>query len=278
MGARGQGHIASLAAMARPDIGIVTNVGLSHVGEFGDLQATAAAKRELVEALPSSGTAILNGDDPRCAAMAPAAAGRVLCFGTTGDVRAEGVRTGDDLRSTFRLVLPDEAVDVRLAIAGEHQVQNALAAAAAAWAVGVPAAVIAEGLAVARSGRWRMEVTALPGGGTLINDAYNASPASMAAALRSLARAPARRRIAVLGPMTELGEHAAREHAAIASLAEELGIRVVAVGTDAYGADGTDAEGALEMVGAVDEHTVVLVKASRAAGLEHLASALLHSA
>lgn len=275
MGARGPGHVAALCAVARPSIGVVTRVAAVHTETFGSIDAVAEAKGELVEALPADGTAVLNAADPRVAAMAGRTTAPVLTFGEGGDVRAEQVVVGDDLRPSFRLVTPSGTADVRLAARGRHMVDNALAAAAGALACAVPLEGIVAGLAGAALSHWRMELTITPTGARVLNDAYNANPTSMAAALRSLADLPASRRVAVLGLMAELGGSSDDDHAAIGELARSLGIEVVSVGVAAYGgtvvADVDDALGALGPLGPGD---AVLLKASRVAGLERLAARL----
>jgi UDP-N-acetylmuramoyl-tripeptide--D-alanyl-D-alanine ligase len=276
MGARGAGHIAGLCAVARPTIGVVTAVAPAHLEQFGSLDAVAAAKAELVEALPPNGTAVLNADDPRVAAMATRTAARVLTFGEAGEVSARDVRLDDHLRPSFRLVTPWGGADVVLGARGEHNVANALAAAAAALVAGVALEAVAEGLARAALSPWRMEVRRSAGGAVVINDAYNANPASTAAALRALARLGARRRFAVLGPMAELGDHAAAAHREITALARSLDVCVIAVGAPEYGADTVESvEAALAALGPLGPGDAVLVKGSRVAGLERLAEALL---
>lgn len=280
MGARGPGHIAALCRIARPDVGVVTAVAAAHLEMFGDLDGVARAKGELVESLPSTGTAVLNGDDPRVAAMAGRTSARVLIYRVAGgagaDLVAESVALDDQLRPTFVACTPWGRLEVGLEARGAHQVGNALAALAAAGAIGVPLAEAVAGLSRAARSPHRMDVRRTAAGGTVINDAYNANPASMAAALRSLASLTAGRRVAVLGPMAELGPAGAVEHRRIADLARQLGIEVVAVGTDAYGvepvAGGADV---VELLGVPAEGTAVLVKASRVAALERVATRLL---
>jgi len=276
MGARGVGHIARLCTLAQPTVGVVTSVGAAHTELFGTVEAVAEAKGELVEALDSSGVAVLNADQPLVAAMAGRTEADVLTFGrSNGDVRASGVSLDDGLCPRFRLKTPVGQADVVLALCGEHMVDNALAAAAAALAVGVGVNEIAAGLGSAQLSPWRMEVTELASGAVLINDAYNANPMSMAAGLRSLAAVNRRRRVAVLGVMAELGDRAAAEHAAIGALAHDLGIEVIPVGTADYGLSPVaDAAAAVAALGPLDGDTAVLVKASRAAGLEAIAAAL----
>jgi UDP-N-acetylmuramoyl-tripeptide--D-alanyl-D-alanine ligase len=295
MGSRGIGHIARLCGIARPRVGVVLNVGSAHLGEFGSPEGVAAAKGELVEALPEDGTAVLNADDPRVLAMASRTRARVVTTGRgpDADVRATDVALDDGGRAAFILAAAGELHPVRLQVVGEHQVANALSAAAAALAVGMPAGGVAAALsaAVSRS-RWRMEVTARADGVTVVNDAYNANPESMRAALAALARLPGRRRIAVLGAMAELGPGAREQHERLGREAVAAGVDlVVAVGPDAVGiAAGASAAGARpEEVAHVPDRAaahvlltevlvpgdVVLVKASRSYGLEVLAADLL---
>ena len=276
MGARGKGHIEWLCSLGRPTIGVVTAVGAAHTELFGTVEAVAEAKGELVACLDRTGVAVLNADQPLVAAMAERTEARVLSFGRTGgDVRASGVSLDEGLRPRFRLETPSGRAEVALAVCGEHMVDNALAAASAALAVGVGVDQIAAGLGTARLSPWRMEVSELPSGAVLINDAYNANPMSMGAALRSLAATHRRRRVAVLGVMAELGDRAAAEHAAIGAMAQELGIEVICVATADYGpVPVADAEAAVDALGLLDDDTAVLVKASRAAGLETVAIAL----
>jgi UDP-N-acetylmuramoyl-tripeptide--D-alanyl-D-alanine ligase len=283
MGARERGHIGLLCDIARPNIGIVTAVELAHTELFGSIEEVATAKSELVEALPGNGVAVLNVDDPLVARMAERTPARVLRYGvdaTAGDidVTAMAVTVDAELRPSFELRSPWGSTSVRLPVAGLHQVGNALAASAAALASGVSVEDVATGLAAATVSPWRMEVRRAPSGAVIINDAYNANPASTEAALRSLEALPARRRIAVLGVMAELGDAGPAEHQRMASLAGELGIEVIAVDAPDYGVpvvhgvvDALEALAALS-VGAGD---AVLVKGSRVAGLEKLASALV---
>lgn len=286
MGARGPGHIALLSDVARPAIGVITAVAAVHTELFGTLTAIAAAKGELVEALPAGGTAVLNGDDPLVSAMAERAASGVgvLRFSASGDpgadVVAEEVVVGDDLRPRFRLRSPWGAAEVLLAVRGEHQVGNALAAASAALRCEVPLAEVVAALEAAHLSPWRMALERTPGGALVLNDAYNANPTSMEAAIRSLARLPAKRRVAVLGEMAELGDLAPGAHRRVAELAEELDLELVAVGTALYGrAPVADIDAALVALGGVASlgpGTAVLVKASRVCGLERLAERLVH--
>jgi UDP-N-acetylmuramoyl-tripeptide--D-alanyl-D-alanine ligase len=296
MGSRGPGHIARLCRIARPQVGVVLNVGSAHLGEFGSPEGIARAKGELVEALPEDGTAVLNADDPRVIGMAPRTAAAVLTTGrgADADVRASDVTLDAAARPRFTLVASGEAHPVALQVVGEHQVANALSAAGAALAVGMPPAEVAAALSTAGSrSRWRMEVDRRADGVTVVNDAYNANPESMRAALAALAGLPGDRRIAVLGAMAELGADAAAEHERLGRDAVAVGVDlIVAVGADAVGiAEGAAAAGRRE--GEESVHVpdraaafqllsevlrpgdVVLVKASRSYGLELLAADLL---
>jgi len=296
MGARGPGHIAALARLARPSVGVVVNVGESHLGMFGSREAIAKAKGELVESLPPDGTAVLNADDPQVAAMADRTVARVVTFGQgpAAQVRAEAVTLDGDGRASFTLVTPAGTAEVTLPAPGEHLVSCALAAAAAAAVLGVGPAEVAAGLATATLSPMRMQVRRRPDGLTVVNDAYNANPSSMAAALKTLATLGrlGGRTVAVLGEMAELGPAAAAEHDRIGRLATRLGIdRLVGVGEpgrvmvnaarmegmwpeEAEAVAGPDAALAL-LTPVLGPDDVVLVKASRVVALDRVADALL---
>jgi UDP-N-acetylmuramoyl-tripeptide--D-alanyl-D-alanine ligase len=278
LGARGAGHIRLLCGIARPTVGVVTNVGLAHTEMLGGLDGVARVKSELVAALPPSGTAVLNADDERVAAMRSATAARVITFGLErGDVRAAALALDGELRPSFRLVSPWGDAGVRLAVRGAHHAANAAAAAAAALALGAALDDVVAGLGRARLSPWRMDLARAAAGGLVLNDAYNANPASTEAALRSLAALDARRRVAVLGPMLELGEHDAAEHRRIGEVARALGIdRLLTVGAPGYGGEEVaDVEAAAAALGPVAAGDAVLVKGSRAAGMERLAAMLI---
>lgn len=271
MGARGSGHIEYLCSMARPSIGVVTTVEAVHTEVMGGLEDIARTKGELIESLPEAGLAVLNADVALVAAMADRTAARVLTFGDSGDVRAADVVIDDELRPSFVLHGPDWSVPVRLAIRGAHNVANALAAAAVGIGVGLSPEQIAAGLGASASSPWRMELSRTASGARVINDAYNAGPASMAAALQSLAVLDADRRVAVLGVMAELGDRSEAEHRRVAELAESLGLELVAVGTDAYGLDPVGGiDEARLLVDSLGEGDAVLLKGSRVAGLERI--------
>jgi UDP-N-acetylmuramoyl-tripeptide--D-alanyl-D-alanine ligase len=295
LAARGLGHITELCQIAPPRIGAVLCVGHAHAGEFGSLERIAEAKGELPAALPADGVALLNADDFRVAAMAARTRARVVTFGRSpgADVRAEQVRTDDAGRAMFTLVTPAGSAPVRLRLYGEHHVSNALAAAGLAEQAGMAVPDIAAGLsaAVARS-RWRMEVTRLPDGVTIVNDAYNANPDSMRAAIAALATmARGRRGFAVLGHMTELGDDADRLHEEVGAAAAGAGLAgLIVVGEEAapmlagakavpsWPGELLSVPDAAAAVLAVRERArdgdVVLVKASHSIGLERVALAL----
>ncbi|MBM3662056.1 MAG: UDP-N-acetylmuramoyl-tripeptide--D-alanyl-D-alanine ligase [Actinobacteria bacterium] len=274
MGARGDGHIRTLCDLARPSVAVVTLVAAVHSEFMGGLDRIAATKGELVESLPAGGVAVLNADDERVAAMASHTASRVLTFGDGGDVRAEDVRLDAELRATFTLRTPDGSIPVHLGVRGEHNVTNALAAAAAAWALGVDIDGTAAGLAAPELSPWRMELVRPASGAVLLNDSYNANPTSMTAALRALAEVDATRRVAVLGYMAELDD-AVAEHRRVAEVADQLGIEVVAFATDLYGVDPVEGiDAAVSALGSLGPGDAVLIKASRSVGLERLVAAI----
>lgn len=276
MGARGLGHIAELCAVARPTIGVVTAIADAHVEQFGSIDAVAQGKGELIEALPDDGIAVLNAADPRVLAMARRTRARVVTFGDGGDVVAGDVVIHDDLTSTFTAKTPWGSATVVLGARGAHNIDNALAALAVAGASGVSLDAAVVGLRNPRWSPWRMELHHTRRGARLINDSYNANPTSMAAALRALAAIPARRRLAVLGVMAELGAVSETRHRAVYELAQSLGIDVITVAAPAYGAAGVGSvDEALERIGEVGPDDAILVKGSRVAGLDVLAARLL---
>ncbi|GAB3695881.1 UDP-N-acetylmuramoyl-tripeptide--D-alanyl-D-alanine ligase [Nocardiopsis oceani] len=298
--ARGIGHIAHLCHVAPPRIGVVLNVGSAHMGEFGDRDAISQAKGELVEALPAGtdrrgagGVAVLNADDPRVRAMASRTEARVVLYGTAEEaqVRATDVHLEADGAPSFTLNLRGRTARVRLGLVGAHQVSNALATAAVADDLGMDIEDIAAALGAATPvSRWRMEVTE-HNGVTLVNDAYNANPESMRAALTTLgALARDRRSIAVLAHMAELGDDGHAEHERVGEMAAETGAaHLVVVGSAAEGiAVGAeraaqqgrwngesirvpDAEAAADAVRErMRTGDVVIVKGSRVAALERV--------
>ena len=291
MGARFKGNIAELCAIARPSIGVVTNIGLAHAEHLGGPEGVLAVKGELLEALPRTGLAVVDGDDqvtPRLVARSRAPVLR--CGSGPGvDVRLTRCELDDQLRASIVVRTPWGPVATTLGVRGQHQATNALFAIAVAGWLGVAPDVITAGLAAATGSRWRLELERRADGLAVLNDVYNANPTSMAAALRALAALTTTgRRIAVLGEMRELGEHSSDAHASVGELAGRLGIDVV-VGVGAGGAeitasatsvptrlDTADAAEALVAVRSlVGSGDVVLLKASRAVGLELVAHGLL---
>ena len=295
MGASGSGEIERLVRIARPDIGVVLKVGLAHVGEFGGIDAVQRAKTEMVRDLPASAVAVLNADDDRVAAMAVETDARVRWFGLSDDaeVRAEDIQATAS-GTVFQLVTPAGSTPVHLRILGEHHVSNALAALSVAEELGVDRdEAIAALEAVPRAERWRMELLTPADGIVVINDAYNASPDSTAAALKTLAQIllPGQRSIAVLGEMAELGEYSDEEHDRIGRLAVRLNVqKLIVVGHgarhihNAAGLEGSwDGESVLVetpdeaydlLKDDLREGDVVLVKSSKSANLRFLGDRL----
>jgi UDP-N-acetylmuramoyl-tripeptide--D-alanyl-D-alanine ligase len=295
MGSRGPGHIRLLCGVARPHIGVVTNVGTAHMELFGSPKVLEDAKAELPESLPPDGTAVLNADDGVTRGYANRTAARSVFFGNGAEavVRARGMEidrlTG---KARFSLAVPGGVAGVTLPVPGEHMVGNALAAAAVGWVLGVPVEEMATGLGEAAISAGRMEVFEAPDGFRVVNDAYNANPASMAAALKAARwMAGAGRCIAVLGHMAELGPIADREHERVGELVARLGIdglivvgqeaKLIAVGAEREGVEPDRIVFCEEVGQAVDavraaarRGDLVLIKASRVARLERVAEAI----
>lgn len=274
MGMRGFGEIARLCEVAEPTIGVVTSVAASHTEYVGGIDGVAVAKRELVEALAASGTAILNADDDRVAAMAQRARSSVITYGRTGDVRISDVVLDDLARPAFTIDTPWGSGHVQLAVSGEHMASNAAAAIAVAGVVEGQIDDAVAALASATVSGMRMEVARAASGAVIINDAYNANPDSMRAALDALSHIRADRRVAVLGLMAELDDPAAG-HLRVLHDAIERNIEVIAVGTDLYGQ--RPINDPVAVLGDIGGGDAVLVKASRVAGLEGVAEALLQA-
>lgn len=302
MSARHRGNIAALAAIAPPSIAVVLNVGTAHLGEFGSREAIAATKAELPQSVPSSGAVILNVDDSAVAAMADATAARVVRvsrepgFGQV-QVWADAVTLDELARPRFTLHTGEDQIDVALAVHGDHQVSNALCAAAVALECGATLEQVAAALAAAGpASRHRMQVATRADGVTIVNDAYNANPDSMRAGLKALAwmARGGRSSWAVLGEMAELGDDAISEHDNIGRLAVRLDVsRLIVIGTGramsamhhgavmegSWGSEATmvaDAGAALALLRSeLQPGDVVLVKGSNAAGLGALADDLI---
>ncbi|MEV6369184.1 UDP-N-acetylmuramoyl-tripeptide--D-alanyl-D-alanine ligase [Micromonospora musae] len=237
-GARGIGHVRYLCELVPPRISVVLNVGTSHIGGFGSQANIALAKGELVEALPADGLAVLNADDPLVAAMASRTEARVVFYGEAADadVRAEDVVLDERGRPSYTLVTPEGRAPVRLGLTGRHQVSNTLAAAAVARELGMPLTELAQALGeLGLVSTRRMDVFDRPDGVTVIDDSYNANPASMSVAIKALAAlGGGRRTVAVLGYMAELGPYEYDGHAEVGRLAAELGVdRLLVVGESA---------------------------------------------
>lgn len=279
MGMRGIGEIARLCAISRPQIGVVTAVAPSHTERVGGIDGVARAKSELVQALPADGTAILNADDARVAAMASVSAAPVLTFGadSAADARIEDLVLDEVARPSFRLRTPWGDAEVRLAVSGAHMAGNAAAAIAVAGVTGVEVGAAAEAVGRATLAAARMDVVRVASGGVVINDAYNANPTSMRAALHALAAVEGTRRIAVLGPMAELDEPEPA-HREIAAVVRSIGAELVAVGTDRYGVEPADRDAVVDVVGPIGPGMVVVVKASLVGGLQAVAAALIAAA
>jgi UDP-N-acetylmuramoyl-tripeptide--D-alanyl-D-alanine ligase len=294
MGARHVGDVAILCDIARPDIVVVTNVGLAHLEIFGTWERIVEASAEPIDALPASGVAVLNADDRIVAGYASRCDGRVIAFGVSSgaEVRAEAVALGSDGCAAFALTHATGRAGVTLAVPGEHMVSNSLAAAAVGIALDVPVEVCAEALSRTTVSPWRMETFTTPDGIRVVNDAYNANPESMAAALRTARwMAGEGHLLAVLGTMAELGPVAFEEHERVGELAARIRVdRLITVGPSARTiAEAGVREGvepanvacyeepdeALEDVRrSARPGDLVLFKGSRVAGLERLAEAL----
>ncbi len=295
LSARGQGHIAALCQIAPPKLGVVLCVGSAHAGEFGGKEQIAAAKSELPAALPADGVALLNADDPLVAAMAARTAARVVTFGESpgADYRASDISLDRLGRPRFTLTTPAGSALTELRLSGAHNVTNALAAAGLAAELGMSTDAIADGLSRASAAsKWRMEVTERADGVIVVNDAYNSSPEAMTAALTAIGViAAGRRAYAVLGRMAELGERSREFHEQAGVVAARTGLAgIIAVGDEAAPIlTGAKSEPGFtgELVAVPDDQSaiaaiterlrpgdVVLVKASRAAGLQTVALAL----
>ena len=290
MGARHKGDIAHLCSIAQPNVGVVLKVGTAHLGEFGSVEKIAETKSELISSLSAEATGILGTYDEYTPKMAALHKGKNITFGEGAecDIRATDIEVREG-RAHFDLVTPEGRSAVGLRIVGLHQVANALAVASVATVLGLSLDQIASGLSTAEShAKWRMEIYELPSL-VLINDAYNASPEAMAAALQTLVHFAQERggeSWAFLGKMHELGESSDADHADIGTLASELGIdHLVCVSAPQYGSDiakedsttvhhCADKAEALTVASNINPGDVVLVKASRSEKLEELADAI----
>lgn len=270
MGMRGHGQITQLCEIAAPQVGLVTNVGYAHTERVGGIEGVAKAKGELIAALPASGTAILNADDPRVMAMVDRGPASVLTYGDAlgADVRISGLVLDVMARARCTVETPWGRYRLELRVPGAHMAHNAAAAFAVAGVCGADLTAAADALTRAEVSAMRMQIGRTLGGAVLVNDAYNANPTSMAAALEALSAMEANRRVAVIGVMAELDE-SERQHREIAQLARDLGIEIWPVGTDLYGLP--PIADAVMAIGELGEADAVLLKASRVAGLERIA-------
>jgi UDP-N-acetylmuramoyl-tripeptide--D-alanyl-D-alanine ligase len=290
MGANRRGDVEQLVQIARPDIGLITNAGAEHLEGFGSLEGAARAEGEMVSALPESATAVINADDTYASLWRASTAARVVTFGLRGeaDFRAAELQfeVGDQgFRSRFRLCTGGGEVAVQLALAGRHNIYNALAAAAAAVSAGASLEQVAQGLAQMRAVRGRLEFRRTRHGAWLIDDSYNANPSSARAALEVLSELPGRRWL-VLGDMAELGEFAESSHHELGELARSQGVErlyslgaLAALAAERFGAGGTAFGDAGELTRALDAdlspEVRLLIKGSRVNRLERVVDALL---
>ncbi len=289
LGANRAGEVAELTALARPDIGLITNAGAEHLEGFGDLDGVARAEGELVAGLSAEGVAIINADDPYAPLWRGMTRARILSFGFQpgADVRASELRLdagAEGFITRFTLHAYGGAVPVALALAGRHNVYNALAAAAAAQAAGATLAQLATGLGSVRAVEGRLQFKPAAQGAWLIDDSYNANPSSARAALEVLAELPGRRWL-VLGDMAELGAHAEASHRELGTLARECGVErlysygaLAALAADSFGAGAErhdDIDALVRSVGgALQAEVRLLVKGSRVNRLERVVAAL----
>jgi UDP-N-acetylmuramoyl-tripeptide--D-alanyl-D-alanine ligase len=275
MGMRGFGEIAKLCEVAHPQIGIVTAVANAHTERVGSIDGVAQAKRELIEALPKTGIAILNRDDERVWAMHSATEATVCSFGASehADVQMLNCTIDDRGRATASVASPWGEIELKMQVAGRHMAHNALAALCVAGSLGIDLDAAAAAVSSAKISEFRMQMRKLQSGATVIDDSYNANPASMRAALETLASMNAKRRVAFCGLMAELSEPAS-EHRAIREYANELGVELVAVGTDLYGVESVSFDQAKEQLAKLDREEVALVKGSKVTGLVRLCEGL----
>ena len=294
MAMRGPGQIEYLAKIARPSIGVITNIHMSHIEILGTMDAIADAKSELLGYLPADGVAVLNADDAYFQFLSSRANSRIVSFGESPSADVQAVSAGIDAKGccTFEVKTPNGTFDVRIPVPGEHNIKDALAAIAVGEELGIPHDAIREALAGFKPPEKRSNVVPTRGGFVVIDDTYNASPASVQSALKTLAMMEGERKIAVLGDMLELGEHAPAAHLEVGRTASEAGIdMLVVVGQMAklIARGAIDAgmpiasvseyddswRAAKELPEKVRERDVVLVKGSRAMKMERVVEGLL---
>jgi UDP-N-acetylmuramoyl-tripeptide--D-alanyl-D-alanine ligase len=276
MGMRGFGEIARLCTVARPNIGVVTRVASAHTERVGGIDGVARAKSELVVALDASGFAVLNADDERVVAMRTLTDATVVTYGASSlaDVRMTSCVLDERACASVSIESPWGKASWKMNVPGEHMAHNAVGAIAVAGVLGLDLQRAAEAVSNSILSEMRMQHRIARSGALIIDDSYNANPASMSAALRALSVTKASRRIAVLGVMAELSEPE-RDHSEIAELAKKLGIEVMAIGTDMYGMQSRTLDEVAATLSAVENSTGILIKGSRVAQLEKLVSHLV---
>ena len=276
MGMRGFGEIARLCAVARPNIGVVTRVAPAHTERVGDIDGVARAKSELVTALGSSGFAILNADDERVVAMRSLTDANVITYGVSplATVRMTSCVLDDHACATVTVETPWGEASWKMKVPGEHMAHNAVAAIAVAGVLGLDIQAAANAIAGSVISEMRMQQRIARSGALIIDDSYNANPASMNAALQALSATKASRRIAVLGVMAELAQPE-QDHVQIAQVAKQLSIELIAVDTDLYGVESHSRDEAAALLASAANSTAILVKGSRVAQLEKLIALLV---
>ena len=276
MGMRGFGEIARLCTVARPNIGVVTRVASAHTERVGGIDGVARAKSELVIALDASGFAVLNADDERVVAMRTLTDATVITYGasSSADVRMTSCVLDERACASVSIESPWGKASWKMNVPGEHMAHNAVGAIAVAGVLGLDLQRAAEAVSNSILSEMRMQHRIARSGALIIDDSYNANPASMSAALHALSVTKASRRIAVLGVMAELSEPE-RDHSEIAGLAKKLGIEVLAIGTDMYGMQSRTLDEVAATLSAVENSTGILIKGSRVAQLEKLVSHLV---
>ncbi len=275
MGMRGFGEIARLCTVARPNIGVVTRVASAHTQRVGDIDGVARAKSELVMALNASGFAILNADDERVTAMQSITGARVITYGVApaADVRMTSCVLDERACASVTVESPWGRASWKMNVPGEHMAHNAVGAIAVAGVMGLDLQRAADAISMSVLSEMRMQHRTARSGALIIDDSYNANPASMAAALQALNATKASRRIAVLGVMAELSEPE-QDHLQISRLAKQLGIELIAVETGMYGVQPRTRDEVAAMLSTVENTATILIKGSRVAQLEKLVAML----
>ena len=275
MGMRGFGEISRLCAVARPNIGVVTKVASAHTERVGDIDGVARAKSELVMALDASGFAILNADDDRVIAMQSLTSARVITYGEapTADVRMTSCVMDERACALVTVESPWGKASWKMNVPGGHMAHNAVGAIAVAGVMGLDLQRAADAISMSVLSEMRMQHRTALSGALIIDDSYNANPASMTAALHALSATEASRRIAVIGAMAELSEPE-QDHLQISRLAKQLGIELIAVETDLYEVQSRTRDEVAAMLSTVENTATILIKGSRVAQLEKLVAML----